>query len=97
MKKFTKLAQSIKESNESELAFYEAFEKFIKGQTVKDHYSISAYGDHTKPHEERFYGEGMIFENGYKYLSHGGGCSGEDCNTSFIVDPQDKLIAVSNW
>lgn len=93
MKKFS----SLKENQETEMQFYEAFEKYIKGQVVKDHYSVAAYGDNTLPHAERFYGEGMVFENGYKYLSHGGGCSGEDCNTSFIVDPSDKLVAFSNW
>ena len=50
-----------------------------------------------RPSEQNFYGEGLIFSNGYKMISHGGGCSGEDCNVTFIVSPEDKLVAKLNW
>jgi hypothetical protein len=79
------------------IPFHEAFKKFIQGQSVKAPFSVYAYGDQSKPHEERFYGEGIELSNGYKMLHHGGGCSGEDCNTSFIVDNENNLVARENW
>jgi hypothetical protein len=77
--------------------FAEAFEKHIKGQTVVDCISISPFGDINKPMGQRYYGNGLKFSNGYKILHYGGGCSGEDCNTTFIVDENDNLVDTMNW
>ena len=79
------------------LGFTEAFEKYIKGQIVQDVYWVDPYGDYNKPAEERFYGSGIIMENNYKYISHGGGCSGEDCNVTFIISPENTVICRSDW
>jgi len=80
-----------------EVDFFDAFNTYIKGQSVKDYISIAPYGDRNVSVEERYYGDGIVLENGYKLLQYGGGCSGEDCNTSFIVDDEDVLIARNNW
>jgi len=77
--------------------FYEAFEKYIKGQKVVSPASYAPYGNRNIPDDQRYYGDGMVFENGYMILYHGGGCSGEDCNTTFIVDGKGKLIARNDW
>ena len=79
------------------LDFNEAFNKHIKGFRVLTTESVAPYGDQNVDPEERFYGDGMRMENGYKILYFGGGCSGEDCNTTFIVSPDNKLIARENW
>lgn len=79
------------------IPFHEAFNQFIKGQVITEFCSVQPFGDHNKPHGERFYGEGIICANGYKILHYGGGCSGEDCNTTYIVDDHDNLIASDNW
>ena len=42
-------------------------------------------------------GDGIILKNGYKYEHFGGGCSGEDCNTTYIFDPDGKLVAKEDW
>jgi hypothetical protein len=79
------------------MPFYVAFDLFIKGQVAKGQRSYAPFGDKDKPYNDRFYGDGIEFENGYKLISYGGGCSGKDCNTSFIIDDQNNLIAVDNW
>ena len=77
--------------------YHEAFELFIKGQKAMRHVSIPAHGDSKKPWEERYYGDGVEFENGYAFLAYGGGCSGYDCNTYYIVDLKtDRLVAYYN-
>jgi hypothetical protein len=73
--------------------FADAFNTHVKGQVVKEYFSAEPYGTPDKP----YYGDGVELENGYKYISHGGGCSGEDCNASFIIGPDDKLVATFNW
>lgn len=60
-----------------------------------DYYSVPAYGDTSKP--DNFYGDGIVVEGNYKMISFGGGCSGEDCNVSFIISPDNKVIASYNW
>ncbi len=77
--------------------FNEAFDKYIKNNIAIDYVSIPAYGDLNKPHDERFYGSGIVTEDGYKMLNHGGGCSGEDCNVIFIVDYNDKIVARKDY
>jgi hypothetical protein len=77
--------------------FSDAFNKYIKGKEIKEEISVPPYGDYAVPVEDRFYGTGVLVKGGYKYLSHGGGCSGEDCNTTFIVSPKNKVIAFNNW
>lgn len=85
-----------KEKIHPKIAFHEAFQKYIFGQKVKKQGRWSKENQDV-PYEERFDGEGIEFENGYKYISYGGGCSGEDCNTTYIVSPDDHLVASENW
>lgn len=85
-------------NEEKKMDFFEAFNQYIKGQVVKDYFSVNAYGDKKiLDVAERYYGEGVEMENGYKLLSYGGGCSGEDCNVSFIVDDEGILVARNDW
>lgn len=82
------------EPNTHKMSFTEAFEKYVAGQTV--------VGDVFYPmpknfEGEYFHGDGLELENGYKYVTYGGGCSGEDCNYIFIVDPDDNLVATKEW
>lgn len=78
-------------------SFSIAFEKYIMGQKVLSSACYPPYGNYDKPFDQRYYGNGMLFQNGYTILYFGGGCSGEDCNTTFIVDPEGNLIARDNW
>jgi hypothetical protein len=94
IKKFNEI--KINESNNL-LDFSIVFNKYIKNQKIKEQISIYAYGDYNLPIEERYYGNGVELDNGYKILYYGGGCSGEDCNTTFIVDDKNKLIAKETW
>lgn len=83
--KFNKLNENV----DNTISWYEAFDKYVKGQIVVGeiqhniHYST--------------YAEGVLLENGYKYVSYGGGCSGEDCNTSYIISPDNVIISQNNW
>jgi len=79
------------------IPFYEAFDLYIKGQIAKCLIAYAPFGNHDKAPEDRYYGDGIEFENEYKLISYGGGCSGEDCNTSFIIDDEDNLISTNNW
>lgn len=78
------------------MSFSEAFDKFIKGKVVINDYDVSAYGDYNLG-EDRHYGYGIIVEGNYKMISYGGGCSGENCNTTFIISPDDKVISKIDW
>lgn len=71
--------------------YQELLEKFIYGQKVVRTVSFTEYTKY------RFMGEGFEFENGYKWLSYGGACSNGDCNTSYIVDPDNNLLAKLDW
>jgi hypothetical protein len=84
--------RKVNELNEEKMNLSIAFDKFIKGQVAQGMVNYPPYGDGAG-----YYGNGIIFENGYKYISHGGGCSGEDCNSTFIVDPSDNLVANEEW
>lgn len=78
--------------------YFEAFNTYIKGQVVKDYFSVAPYGNKDiLDVANRYFGEGIECENGYKMISYGGGCSGEDCNTSFIIDPGNDLVAKNDW
>ncbi len=85
------------ESADNQIDYFDAFDQFIIGREVTSFYTVTPYGDNDLPSEERYYGDGIIVEGNYKMISHGGGCSGEDCNTSFILSPDDKIIAKRNW
>lgn len=85
------------EQVETLMDFNKAFEMFIKGQKVVNTYFKEPFGNPNLPHEERYYGQGMVFENNYIYLSYGGGASGEDYNVNFIINPKLVLIAKQEW
>jgi hypothetical protein len=54
------------------LDFFEAFNTYIKGQTVKDYFSVAPYGQSISPDvAKRYFGEGIVLENGYKLLQYG--------------------------
>jgi hypothetical protein len=79
--------------------FSDAFEKYVKGQKVVDYYMDTPliYRNYEWVYH---YAEvhGLIFENGYVYASHGGGgCSGEDCNTTYIINNENKVITQNDW
>lgn len=76
--------------------YNEAIEKFIIGQKVTGFFSKPAYATND-PADEKYYGEGFQYENGFKTISFGGGCSGEDCNTSWVVGPDNKIVASISW
>lgn len=88
----------IRKFNESlEINYNDAFNMYIKDKKIIDSYFVAPYGDYSVDPTERFYGSGLTVEGNYKILYHGGGCSGEDCNTVFIVSPDNKLVAKENW
>lgn len=76
------------------MKFHEAFDFYIKGQKAV---SYNMVGWSYKEGQEVPYGLCITYENGAKMYSHGGGCSGEDCNTTWIVDGFDTVIAMDNW
>lgn len=80
------------------LTFQEAFDKYINNQSVVGRYSdrpLFKKQDIWEPYYA--YIEGIRFENGYVWASYGGGCSGEDCNESFIISPDNKFVAGFGW
>lgn len=78
------------------LTYPEAFEKYIANNKVVGRYwDMPVFGDDNKPYYT--YVEGIKFENGYVWASHGGGCSGEDCNQTFIISPDNKFVAGFDW
>jgi hypothetical protein len=66
------------------ISFEKAFPLYILGQTIKGTYNYKNY-------------EGIECANGYKYVSLGGGCSGEDANTTMILDKDDNIICELDW
>ena len=40
---------------------------------------------------------GLEFENGYKMVYYGGGCSGNDVNTSYILDYNNNIVATFDY
>jgi hypothetical protein len=83
-------------SDENQTIDYsEAFEKYVKNQKI-----ISEYEDQPKYNNgQKYYTQvcGVRLENGYSYASHGGGCSGEDCNNTFIINKNNIVIADYLW
>lgn len=73
-------------------SYDDTFNKFIKGQTVQSMTEMHGMS-YNIPYNKRYEGQGIVFENGYKVYNYGGGCSGEDFNTAYIVDPNNRLIA----
>lgn len=70
------------------LTFQEALKLHIVGHKVIGPASISSYSDHP------YYGNGLIFDNGYMYLADGGtAAGGGDVNEEFIVDNKGVIIA----
>jgi hypothetical protein len=69
------------------ISWYEAYEKFVDGQVVKDlaDYNITESGN--------IQAMGVEFQNGYKFVSYGGGCSGYDCNTLYIISPNNEIVS----
>ena len=78
------------------LSFAAAYEQFIEGQVVTGvveyHYNSSVGNIADQPH-----GYGLTFGNGYKYISHGGGCGGEDCNVQMVLDVNNTIIARNDF
>jgi hypothetical protein len=92
IKRFEQVNEGVK------MDYFDAFNEFIKGQVVKDYFSVAPYGDKKiLDVANRYFGDGIECENGYKMITFGGGCSGEDCNTSFIIDQEGSLVARNDW
>ena len=70
------------------MEFNEAFEKFVKGQTVKNVTTIRV---------KFTFMDGLLFENNYSYVSYGGGAGGEDYNEKYIISPKGEIIAEQNF
>jgi hypothetical protein len=84
-KNMIKLKNVLKEEEKSMMNFETAFDTYIRGERAM---SVKWRDGYSAP-----YGLIVTFENGYKVASYGGGCSGEDCNTSWIVDKSTNIIA----
>ena len=70
--------------------FNETFNTFIKGQPIVSQIDV-------RPGKHYTNGSGIECENGYKYISQGRNCSGEDCNTTWILDEKNNIIATKEW
>ncbi len=68
--------------NQKVSSFYWGRPKFIVNGITNEYYTFI---------------QGITFENGYTYASQGGGCSGEDCNSSFIIDKNNIIIEEYTW
>lgn len=77
-------------TEEKPLSFREAFLKYIQSQEVTAWIDATPEGYYTIV-------QGIQCKNGYKYVQHGGGCSGQDCNQTWILDSNDKIIANESW
>ncbi|MCK9416023.1 hypothetical protein M0Q97_05120 [Candidatus Dojkabacteria bacterium] len=104
MKHIKKFSEDIEFAFDDEfepMNYGEAFDKYINGQKVTGNYSNYPLMWQSREKNWRDYyayiDSGLRFENGYSFVSHGGGCSGEDCNSSFIIDPNNKIIASVDW
>ena len=70
--------------------FDEAFNTLIKGKKIVAWVDIQPEGTYS-------YAQGIQVEDGYIYAHHGGGCSGNDCNTTWILTNDGKIISQSDW
>jgi hypothetical protein len=66
------------------MTFQEAFDKYIKGQKATGTCEVKLTYS---------YYPGIVFENGYKYVSHGGNASGYDYNEYIILDTDNNIVA----
>lgn len=84
----------MKKSNQV-ISFEQVYEKYVKNRKIIEQY----YG---KPVYENgqfqsLYMQGIILSNKYIYAHYGGGCSGNDCNTIYIISPANIIIAEKKW
>lgn len=77
------------------MTYTEVFNKYIKGQKIKGVYSGTPV--HTDGSELYHSVSGVLLENGWAYASHGGGCSGEDCNENYLISKKGKILATQKW
>lgn len=77
------------------LTFDEAFEKYIKDQTVISIYSNTPLVLNERLEYINYYVcmDGLCLSNNYTYASMGAGCGGYDTTTYFIISPENKIIA----
>ena len=83
--RFEQLNENIK------MNFSESFNKFIKGKIVISDYT--AFDNYDYMDKDYHKGYGIIVEGDYKMIHDGGGSSGEDCNTTYIISPDNKIIS----
>ncbi len=101
VKRFNEATENLNISDVSDsinLTYPEAFDKYINNKSVVGGYSdrpLIKRQDTWEPYYA--YIEGIRFENGYVWASHGGGCSGDDCNQTFIISPDNKFVAGFDW
>lgn len=67
--------------------YSEIFTQFILGQRLK------AFG-WMQPTTDNNYVGGylMEYENGYKTVTKGGGCQGDDYTTMYVLDPNNTVL-----
>ena len=74
----------------NELTFDEVFDKYIKDQKIISEITV-------RPSKHYTNAVGILCENGYKYVTQGGCCHGDDCNTTWILDENNKIIISKDW
>lgn len=72
------------------LDFNEAFEKFVKGQTVV---GLTEVYPNQIVDEPCAYGYGVVLENGYKIIGYGAGGGGYDYNDQYIINDKNELVS----
>jgi len=73
------------------MSFSEAFNTYIKGKVIIGEHIV--HDNYNYEDEDYHKGYGIIVEGNYKMIHYGGGCSGEDCNTTYIISPDNKVIS----
>ena len=100
IKRFNESDENLNISDVSDsinLTFPEAFDKYINNKSVIGRYNDRPLINRNGKWEPYVFCHGVKFENGYVWASHGGGCSGEDCNETFIISPDNKYVAGFDW
>lgn len=63
---------------------------------IRGHWARKCYWKSYNPNpvigNNDYYGFVTEFEHGWKTCCFGGGCSGNDCNTIWIIDSDDKVV-----